>query len=101
MNLSRSNSANVCPVGRSQKKINDNNKSLVQSNNQSPQQLGAGVYISDNFQDWYPNDPDPWDCAIFSADSDAWDMVNKAWMPRSFTNGDDVCLELWYAKGGE
>ena len=38
-----------------------------------------------------------WDCAIL-ADSDAWNLVNKAWVPET---ADDGCTPLWYNVGSQ
>jgi hypothetical protein len=65
------------------------------------QQLGLGVYISPKFQDWYGQGNDIYDCAIFASDSTAWDQVQKAWVPKSYTDADGKCQELWYDDGSE
>ena len=38
-----------------------------------------------------------WDCAVL-ADSTAWNLVNKAWVP---SVADDGCTPLWWAKGSK
>ncbi|KAI0965170.1 hypothetical protein F4678DRAFT_453672 [Xylaria arbuscula] len=67
----------------------------VLKNPPSSDQLGAGAYISPIRGDWPLVSPDVWDCAIL-ADSSAWNLVNKAWVPKT---ADDGCTDLWYAKG--
>jgi len=60
----------------------------------SSDQLGPGVYISPRIADWDAA-PTNWDCAIL-ADSNAWNLVNKAWVPS--ING---CKPLWWGKGAQ
>ncbi|KAI0887521.1 uncharacterized protein GGS22DRAFT_110619 [Annulohypoxylon maeteangense] len=60
----------------------------------SSEQLGPGAYISPIRADWPMSDSN-WDCAIL-ADSTAWNLVNKAWVPET---ADDGCTPLWYNKG--
>ncbi|KAI1450687.1 hypothetical protein F5Y02DRAFT_365557 [Annulohypoxylon stygium] len=60
----------------------------------SSEQLGAGAYISPRRGEW-PMSDSFWDCAIL-ADSSAWNLVNKAWIPET---ADDGCTPLWYDAG--
>ncbi|KAI1460602.1 hypothetical protein F4805DRAFT_369146 [Annulohypoxylon moriforme] len=60
----------------------------------SSEQLGSGAYISPRIGDWPMADTN-WDCAIL-ADSSAWNLVNKAWVPET---ADDGCTPLWYEIG--
>ncbi|KAH0556558.1 hypothetical protein GP486_005585 [Trichoglossum hirsutum] len=68
---------------------------LTWDGSQNSQQLGPGVYISPVYADWAGAANDPWYCVIL-ADSDAWNLVNKAWIP-----GTDGCKELWWGKGAD
>ncbi|RDL34767.1 Uncharacterized protein BP5553_07895 [Venustampulla echinocandica] len=65
---------------------------LAWSESRSSDQLGEGVYISPRIADW-PGASTNWDCAIL-ADSNAWNLVNKAWVPAS-----DGCTPLWWKIG--
>ncbi|KAI0877250.1 hypothetical protein GGS24DRAFT_161912 [Hypoxylon argillaceum] len=68
----------------------------VLKNAPSSDQLGPGAYTSPTRGDWPLVPPDVWDCAIL-ADSSAWNIANKAWVPKT---ADDGCTALWYDKGG-
>lgn len=59
-------------------------------------QLGQGTYASPQIADW-PGSQNAWFCAIL-ADEDAWNRVNKAWVPET---ADDGCTPLWWEVGGK
>ena len=61
---------------------------------ESSEQLGSGVYISPKLGDWAGSAIGLY-CAIL-ADSSAWNLVNKAWVPEV-----DGCKPLWYGEGSE
>ncbi|KAJ8123181.1 hypothetical protein ONZ43_g810 [Nemania bipapillata] len=63
----------------------------------SSDQLGPGAYISPKRADWPLVPPDVWDCAIL-AESTAWNLANKAWVPKT---ADDGCTPLWYNEGSK
>ncbi|KAI1096564.1 hypothetical protein F5B19DRAFT_437063 [Rostrohypoxylon terebratum] len=60
----------------------------------SSDQIGAGAYISPKIGDW-PTSDEYWDCAVL-AESSAWNLVEKAWIPEYADNG---CTPLWWDKG--
>lgn len=65
--------------------------------------LGPGQYLTPGFQEW-DGPATGWDCAVF-VDPDAWNAVNKAWLPSVGTTdntaGMDSCaMPLWYRLGG-
>ncbi|KAL9074799.1 MAG: hypothetical protein Q9157_004265 [Trypethelium eluteriae] len=66
---------------------------LTYKKGSSSDQLGPGVYISPVLGDWVMGS---WECAIL-ADSDAWNKINKAWVPEI---ADDGCTPLWWSNGG-
>ena len=78
------------------KKYYDAGNTLVYIQGHSSDQLGPGAYISPIRADWPMADVN-WDCAVL-ADSTAWNLVNKAWVP---SVADDGCTPLWWAKGSE
>ncbi|KAI3320492.1 hypothetical protein HD806DRAFT_506599 [Xylariaceae sp. AK1471] len=76
------------------KDYHDAGNTLTYKKGHSSDQLGPGAYISPIRGDW-PMEDINWDCAIL-ADSSAWNLVNKAWLPAT---ADDGCTPLWWAKG--
>ncbi|KAI0157857.1 hypothetical protein GGR52DRAFT_179179 [Hypoxylon sp. FL1284] len=81
-------------VGQEAAKLyHDAGNTLVYSG-ASSDQLGPGAYISPIPEDWPLEGDQFWVCAIL-ADSSAWNLVNKAWMP----DESDDCGPLWYSQG--
>ncbi|OAA45599.1 hypothetical protein NOR_03388 [Metarhizium rileyi] len=75
----------------------DAGNTLVWSESRSSDQLGKGVYISPHIGEW-PASEEQWDCAVL-ADSNVWNIMNKAWVPKAWAADTGSCKPLWWALG--
>lgn len=78
------------------------NTLVTDTKSSSSDQLGPGVYTSPIAGDWFPTDG-KYVCAIYAKDKDAWNALNKAWMPEKVTadfqdpaQGEAGCEPTWW-----
>jgi hypothetical protein len=75
------------------------NKIVWEDYSTNPYQLGAGIYMTPDFAGYPGINPDKaYDCAIL-AGSDAWDNLNKVFVPA--TMNEQCPKPLFWRQGGQ